>query len=353
MRDYPVSLYYTHDVPDVQILDLCRGEHDFRKIYIADDGNRKYVIKQMSNAFSSRHRIEGWFRLMDAYRNAGIWCPAVVPTLAGERIRTCTAEGRTCCIYAEEYAVYETAEHIGAENCRNDAGNYTYMPDVLRSLGKIAAARLDFLDWPSAYCLLEPFSPPDTTDEGTECALGFRDYVKENLPRHLPRTEALLELFFRNQAELKKIYHTLPTSCFQGDLNESNILLDENRQFAGLIDFNLCGREPVLNYAAREALWAVDDRCLSGENDACLYCYDRSLDDIRIRSFLRNMAYVQETYPFSDAEREAFPILLRYMNSFWWQTISEIQRVHEDEDSITKLLDWLEFQMTRDDIRLP
>ena len=41
------------------------------------------------------------------------------------------------------------------------------------------------------------------------------------------------------------------------------------------------------------------------------------------------------------------------MNSFWWQTISEIKRVHEDDVSIKKLFDWLEFQMTRDDIRLP
>jgi len=351
--EYPVSLYFTAEVTDVQVLDLCRGDDDFRKVYIADDGTGKLVIKHMSNAFSDRRRIEGWFRLMDAYRDAGICCPAVVPTLTGERIHTYTENGREFCVYAEEYAPYETAEHIGEEDCRAPDGNYIFTPDVMRALGKIAAARLDFLDWPSAYCLLEPFSAPDTTDEGTECALRFRDYVKENLPHHLPRTEALLELFFRNQAALQKIYHTLPVSCFQGDLNSSNILLDEKKQFAGLIDFNLCGREPVLNYTVREALWAVYDRCLFGENDARLCYYDKTLDDIRIRSFLRNMAYVQETYTFSDAEREAFPVLFRYMNSFWWQTISEIGRVREDEDSIAKLLDWLEYQMTRDDIRLP
>ncbi|MBR4960463.1 MAG: phosphotransferase [Clostridia bacterium] len=350
--EYPVSLYFDTE-PAVQVLDLCRGDNDFRKVYIANDGKRKLVIKYMSNTFSDRRRIEGWLRLMDAYRDAGIYCPAVIPARTGETICCETKDGRDYFCYAEEFAVYETAEHIGEEDCRDEDGNYTYTPDVMRSLGKIASAGLDFLDWSSAYCLLEPFSPPDTTDEGTECALLFRDYVKENLPRHLPRTEALLDLFYRNQAELKKIYHTLPVSCFQGDLNESNILLDENRRFAGLIDFNLCGREPVLNYTVREALWAVYDRCLFGENDARLCHYDKALDDIRIRSFLRNMAYVQETYTFSEQEREAFPLLFRYMNSFWWQTLSEIERVHEDEESITKLLDWLEHQMTRDDIRLP
>ena len=351
--EYPLTLYFNTEIPDIQVLDLCRGDHDFRKVYIADDGNRKLIIKSMSNAFSDRRRIEGWFRLMDAYRAAGIYCPAVVPALDGERIHCRTENGRDICCYAEEYAAYETAEHIGEENCRTASGAYTFTPDVLRSLGKIAAAGLDFLDWPSAYCLLEPFCPPDTTDEGTECALLFRDYVREYLPAYLPRTEALLALFYRNQEALRAVYPALPVSCFQGDLNESNILLDKNGQFAGLIDFNLCGREPVLNYAVREALWAVYDRCLFGENDARLCYYDKALDDIRIGSFLKNMGYIQEYYTFSPAERDAFPILLRYMNSFWWQTLSEIERIREDPEKIEKLLDWLEYQMTRDDIRLP
>ena len=351
--EYPVSLYFETEPAEVQVLDLCRGDNDYRKVYIAEGSGRKLVIKHMSNPFSDRRRIEGWFRLMDAYRETGLYIPAAVPALDGELLHAETGEGRTYYTYAEEFSIYETAEHIGEENCRDEAGNYTYTPDVMRLLGKIAAAKLDFLDWPSAYCLLEPFSAPDTTDEGTECAEKFVQYVREHLPRFLPRAEELLALFRRRQAELREIYHTLPTSCFQGDLNESNILLDENGKLAGLIDFNLCGREPVLNYVVREALWAVYDRCLFGEDDSRLCYYDKSLDDIRIRSFLRNIGYVQETYSFTDAEREAFPILLRYMNSFWWQTLSEVERVREEEEKITKLLDWLEFQMTRDDIRLP
>lgn len=351
--EYPLSLYYPADVSDVQLLDLCRGEDDFRKIYIADDGRRKLVIKYMSNTFSDPRRIEGWFRLMDAYRRAGVYCPAAVPGLDGRRIYTEEKDGRTYCIYAEEYAAYETAEHIGEENTRDAAGNYTYTPDVMRALGKIGAAHLDFLDWPSVYCLLEPFCAPDTTDEGTECALAFVEYVREHLPQHLPRAEALLALFYRCQNDVRALYDTLPTSCFQGDLNESNILLDENRRFAGLIDFNLCGREPVLNYAIREALWAVYDRCLFGEDDSRLCFYDKKLDDVRIRTFLTNIGYVQETYPFSEAEKEAFPVLLRYIGSFWWQQLNELKKAAEDEQKLLQLFDWLEFQMTRDDVQLP
>lgn len=169
----------------------------------------------------------------------------------------------------------------------------------------------------------------------------------------MSRAEKLLEKFYRCQEEVRAIYDLLPTSCFQSDLNDSNILLDENNKFVGLIDFNLCGKEPILNYAVREALWGVSDKRLFGEKDSRLYFYDNELDELRIKLFLENISYIQEYYEFSAFEKNAFPILFRYMNSFWWFHLDEIKLIKEDECKITKLFEWLEQQMTRDDIRLP
>ena len=107
-------------------------------------------------------------------------------------------DGRDYYVYAEEFSIYQTAEQLGAEKQQ-------YMPDALRSLGTIASKRLDFLDFPSAYCLLEPFAGVDTTDEETECALLFMDYIKKNLPQFLPRAEKLLDLFYKNQEECRKV----------------------------------------------------------------------------------------------------------------------------------------------------
>ncbi len=82
--EYPISLYYDTEVSDVKTLDLCRGDDDYRKVHIVDDGNRKLVIKYLSNTFSDKRRIEGWFKLMDEYRKIGLYCPAVVPNRNGE-----------------------------------------------------------------------------------------------------------------------------------------------------------------------------------------------------------------------------------------------------------------------------
>lgn len=351
--EYPISLYYDTEVSDIKTLDLCRGDNDYRKVYIVDDGRRKLVIKYLSNSFSDKRRIEGWFKLMDEYRKIGLYCPAVVPNRNGELLHCDTEDGRDYYTYAEEYSVYKTAEHIGKEKCKDEQGHDCFAPDVMRSLGKIASAKLDILDWASAYCLLEPFCAPDTTDEATECAVAFVNYIRDNIPAFLPRAETLLEMFYKRQEELGRVYSSLPTSCFQADLNDSNILLDENNKFVGLIDFNLCGKEPILNYAVREALWAISDKRLFGEKDRQLYFYDSDLDKLRIRLFLENIGYIQENYEFSEFEKYVFPILFRYMNSFWWSHLDEIKLIKEDESKITQLFDWLEYQMTRDDIRVP
>lgn len=351
--DFPLSLYFNNEVENIEVLDLCRGDDDYRKIYIVTDSRRKIVIKHFSNTFSDRRRIEGWFSLMDAYRKAGIYCPSIIPNLKGDLICSTDNNGRIYYAYAEEYSIFETAEKLGTDKYKDENGQRKFTPDVMRSLGKIASLRLDILDWPSAYCLLEPFCPPDTTDESTECAIAFVKYVEKCLSDYLPRAKRLLEIFYERQNDVRRIYASLPVSCFQSDLNDSNILLDEDGSFVGLIDFNLCGKEPVLNYVIREALWASSDKRLYGENDSCLYFYDRDLDDLRTELFIKNIGYVQENYCFEDIERNAFPILLRYINSFWWPCVNEIKSVGNDTEKINKIFNWLEHQMTRDDIKLP
>ena len=343
--EYPLTLYFDTELNDVEIKDSSHGDSDFRKAYIVNDSTTKIVVKHFSNSFSNQNRIMGWFRLMDEYRKVGLYCPAIIPNRYGELLHKHTIDGRDYYIYAEEFAAFKTASQLDVEKKK-------YMPDVLRTLGTIASKHLDFLDFPSAYCLLESFAGEEFTDEETECALLFVGFIKKNLPQYLTRAEKLLDLFYKNQEECKKIYDTLPTSCFQADLNSSNILLDDNLKFVGLFDFNLCGKDKILNYAMREALWATYQDCLVDKDNNYIFYFDKKLDDIRMKSFLENMSYIQETYTFSDEEKKAFPILLRYINTFWWYSLSDLKFFSKDNCKVEKMLDWFEFQMTRDDLRL-
>lgn len=346
-------LYYDTVPGEIETLDLCRGDSDFRKVYIADDGSRKLVIKHSSNSFTDAERIHGWQRLIAEYNKLGIYCPDIVPNKNGDLVYQYTENERTFYVHAEEFAKFDIAKKIGNEVSKDETGRPDYVDDMMRSVGKVAAAHFDFLPFGSAYCMLEPHSPPETTDEATVCTELFFDFVKKELPNHLSRAKKLVDLFYNNQDKLRKVYSSLPVSCFQADLNDSNILLDKQRKFAGLIDFNLCGREPVLNYTVRAALWHVYNKILFDDSGRWLFMHDEQLDKKRIDEFLHNLRCVEDTYTYSDEERDAFPVLFRYMNSFWWHHVNEIKLIKDDDKKIEQLFDWLEHQMTRDDIRLP
>ncbi|MEG0894339.1 MAG: hypothetical protein RSE93_01385 [Oscillospiraceae bacterium] len=346
-------LFYETPPNIIETFDLCRVDDDFRKVYIVDDDKKKIVIKHTSNAFTNEKRINAWSHLIDEYNKLGIYSPKIIPNLKGELFYKYNENGRDYYVYAEEFAKYDTAEHIFKDKSKNVDGKLCYLDDMLQSVGKVASQHFDFCDFPSAYCMLEPFCFPDTTDEGTDCAMIFRDYVRDNIPEYYPRVEKLVDLFLHNKEELSKVYAKLPVSCFQADLNDSNVLLDDNNTFVGLIDYNLSGKEPVLNYTVRAALWNVSGNDLYGNDNENLFWYDRKIDDLRIELFLNNIKCIQKCYTYSDIEREIFPIIFRYMNSFWWQHIDEIKEIKNDGVKINMLLDWLEHQMTRDDIRLP
>ncbi|MCD7782535.1 MAG: hypothetical protein LUI15_01340 [Firmicutes bacterium] len=42
--EYPVSLYFHIEVTDIQTIDLCRVDDDYRKVYIVNDGSRKAAM---------------------------------------------------------------------------------------------------------------------------------------------------------------------------------------------------------------------------------------------------------------------------------------------------------------------
>lgn len=347
-----LGLYCTKHPDNVRIIDSSHGDDDIRRTYIADNGMKKLVIHETMNAFTDENRIAAWARLQVEYNRLSIYCPLIVPNLRGELSHIFTLNGRIHYVYAEEFSPYDTVETIGYDKFKEESGTLSYLDDMLRSVGVVASAHFDFCDFGSAYCLLEPFCPPDTTDEATMCMQKFCEYVKNELPEHYPRVEQLRKRFFECQEAVRRVYPMLPVSCFQSDLNCTNILI-ENDRFKGVIDFNLSGREPVLNYVTRLAMNYACENALYDTDERELYFFDKNLDQFRCEIIRRNLGVIGETYAFSETEREIFPILFRYMNSFWWEHIDMIKHIKDDEQKIDLLFSWLEHQMTRNDVNLP
>ncbi len=270
-------------------------------MYIIESRTQKLVIKYTLNTFTDDERITGLLALTEAYNKLGIYCPQNIKTLSGNPYYKYEVTGKIYYIYAEEYARYQTAEYIGEDQYKNSDGVPRYYEGMFKSVGKVANAHLNVMQLPSAYCMLEPFCPPDTTDEQTECAELFFEYIYKNIPQFTAEADELKRIFYLIKDKISKVYHLFPTSCFQADLNQTNVLLDDNGFFAGLIDFNLCGKEPIINYVMRDALW----RSNIFDDGAFLTLEEYEENDLKRRGlFLSNLQIINEEYHFSDIERE-------------------------------------------------
>ena len=54
----------------------------------------------------------------------------------------------------------------------------------------------------------------------------------------------------------------MPRCVFQGDLNPSNILIDDNNDFKGIIDFNMFGTDVNINCFLNESMYYIEDKDL-------------------------------------------------------------------------------------------
>lgn len=311
------GLFIDEPPVDWETINTSHGESDFREVIIArfaDDS--KLVIKAADNDFTFVEKIKIWQRCAEEYRKLGYCCPAIYPSKNGD-FPTVRYKERDCIAYAEEYSLYKpVSERDSEENCMLNESRY--MDDAVIMTAKIAAAQLHFCEYPSGYCLFERFCPSDKTDEVLEVALKWKEYADMLPAQFSEQVQRIWNRWLENRSELEKIYPQLPTSVFQADLNATNLLADENGNFKGMFDFNICGRDVFLNYLFREL-------------------------DCDIPKIHHALEICRPYYRFSEIERSAATPLYRCLSPLWHtlddpqQTGCDITKIQETLDRIEKL----------------
>lgn len=336
------ALYSDKEPETYEIKDKSRGEDDYRLIVLTRWKESRSVIKISGNDFTTPERVLSWKRTADAYRQAGYYCPDMIRGKNGEYVQTVSFEGRQVTVYAEEYSKYQTAEQF--EECEiKEDGSYTFRDSVYGTIGTIGQMHLKTADFPSGLCILEKFSESDECDEVMEEALNFKNTVEKFLPQYAEQFKRIWGLFLENKKKLEEIYGFLPTSVFQGDLNSTNVLLDEKKQFAGLIDFNLSGRDSILNQLMREFVMEYDD----WGNEIF---YSERANNWCSEELCRLLKETAGKYDFSEAERKYAILVYRYVRPFWWRPAHEIERVKEEQEKVRMIFEWVEHELKRTDI---
>jgi len=342
------ALYRTEQPVRYEMIDSSRGEDDFRQTFIAEWKDEKLAVKVVRNEFSTPQRIAGWREAIRAYIDAGYYCPQIVKNRNGNITETVEYEGKECVVFAEEYAKYPLAQtRAEHESGKRPDGRHPFHDEAVMSIGVIGAKRLTCAEHPSGLCILEKHVPSDPCDEVMENALEFREIMEKELPQYRERFERIWARFEENMQVLKAVYPQFTWSVFQGDLNGTNLMTDEQGKFAGILDFNLCGRDTVLNILFRESLINYNETARDNE-----VFFSEEADAKAIQSLLENTRIVRRAYAFTGVERENVYLLYRYLRPFWWTPLMTLKwwKDKNEPEKIAQILDWIERQQTRTDI---
>lgn len=263
--------------------EIDTSREDYRLNVLID---KKYVLRINDRRAINEERLGYIDRLAGRYNALGILAPTLYKNKQGEYI---TPFGEKVC-YLSEYLDYPCLEYGG-----EDEG---IVKEIHQSLGRLAAAYtgVDLAPVNSMWSIFD-LSPFDNgMDERAENALTLIDALKKAGEEEL--AEAVKNFVARTREQLFAVYKTLPRCVYQGDLNCSNILV-ENGHFKGLIDFNMSGTEVNINCFLSETNRSFD------EEDLKQY----SADDIYKSMLVWQNEQLEEIFRFytlNEAERGAF-----------------------------------------------
>lgn len=231
----------------------------------------------------------------------------------------------------------------------NQGTRLPWQRQLLDFWGRVGQAHLTCSWGNSGWNRLVPFSDEDSCDEVTECVEAFDGLVREKAPGMASRWESLLARFHENQRQLEQIYPQLPVSVFQADMGDDNLLIDENGDFLGLIDYNLAGQDAVLNQFLSQGLYGAHVFGFgSAGKGAGLPNLNREHMDGRVAILGKILAALGETYAFSEIEVQAAPLLYRYIVPISYDAISLLEKHWRDPALVNQIFDGIQRELERE-----
>lgn len=82
-------------------------------IVIELSGSARIVIELARSSFATPDRVEAWGKLTYRYRNAGVYCPLLLPTIRNGGFHICLRVDDLCFVaWAEEHKAYPMVEEV-------------------------------------------------------------------------------------------------------------------------------------------------------------------------------------------------------------------------------------------------
>lgn len=226
-----------------KVIDTSHGEDDKRYNYIIDN---KYVLKITNSSEINETALEDISRLIERYISIGVYCPSIIRNKIGTLTYEFNQEDKKYICYMEEYAVYnfyKEEKHI----------DYNFKKKVVKHIGNLAKnfTNVDLSTTRSMWSLIElgRFDIDEKQENLDNLIIKLKSKGYKNL------ASKLVDENIKARNKIKCNLDKLPRCVYQGDLNLSNILVDGDNNFVGIIDFNMFGTEININCFLNETMY--------------------------------------------------------------------------------------------------
>lgn len=345
-----IALFHREKASEYTLKSVRLDEDDSRWILYVTVAQIKYVIKIAANGFTTAERIRGWVDMIAEYQKMGYYSPAVLKSLRGNYAETIQFNEKGCVVWEEEYAKYNLRDSLDKAVYTRADGIYVYHDEVLAFIAKIAEKHYSNFPYPSGWVRFEPFGADETTDEVSECVEAFGELVNEKAPNFLSRWDHIRSLFEENKQKLREIYGNLPTSVFQSDEAGNNLILDDNGHFLGVIDYNLAGKDVVINRFLSAILFGYSYHQKKAADPHLLPELNSETQNSVIEIVLDSLRKLRRYYTFNEMEAQAAPLLFKYISCIEYTQIEALEKYAHDHDKLQQLFDFMEHELLRDDI---
>lgn len=283
--------------------DTSRNDEDIRQQYLI---NHSYVMKLNTAALVSEKFLDDISRVIERYRKIGVWVPRLIRKTDGKFLAEMEIDGRTYYVYVEEYAIYKIAKDVKDED--------KLKREIMEHIGVLAAeySGVDLMETPSMWTILDLHPLDKEVDESQDNLNRLITVLKEK------NREKEIEILERENKKarqmLQKWYRKLPRCVYQGDLNFTNVLINDEEEFKGLIDFNMAGTEVNINNFLHETAYFLQEEDFVELSAEEIYDKMNEKQELLMEIILRN-------YSLNEDEKRCLPLYKKIIGMSFYPNV--------------------------------
>lgn len=307
------------------LIDTSRNDDDRRYNYKI---NHQYFLKINNTTAVNEKFLSDIERLIKRYKSIGVYCPILYRTKEGKLSYRIEKEGIEYTCYVEELSPYPFYKSQGIEY-------YDFKKTVLEHLGILASKYTDedLSETKSMWSLIELGPFDKDVDEKQENMDVLIKCLMDN--GYVEIANKLFQLNNKARDRIKAYLCKLPCCVYQGDLNDSNILVDEDNKFRGIIDFNMFGTEVNINCFLNESMYFLEEQDFEKMSAKDIFSKMKNIQNSLLSSITANYNLNKnELEVVDDYKRIIFASF--YPNVMLW--INLITR-HKWENKVIELLE--------------